>query len=120
MMKSAFGIDHGEFAKAYSKYGTEKKPSAGRRTTAALAPGLHPLIAGKKGKKGRAWGNVATRGVGGSIAGSAVGAGAGALATRNPVGIAAGGALGSFSGLHAGVQRGVTVNQRKGYYKKES
>lgn len=119
-MRSAFGIEHGEFSKAYDKYGGQGKPSAGRRVSASLFGGYHPLVAGKKGKKARAWANQGSRSIGGAAAGGAAGAGIGALASKSPVGRVAGGIAGSVIGGEAGTQRGVTINQRKGYYKKEA
>ena len=119
-MISAFGVDHGDFSKAYSKYGTEPAPSAGRRAAAGAFGGYHAIAAGKKGKKARAYGNVATRGIGGAGLGGGLGAGAAMLATRgNPTAGMLGGMAGGFAGGQGGIQRGVTINQRKGYYKKE-
>lgn len=106
-MISAFGIDHGEvLSKA-----NQKPPSAGRVALAGIAPGFHGPIAGRKGKKLRAFGNEAGGSLLGQTAGATVGMAAGkpVLASR----LAAGGAVG---GGIAGVYR----NQRKNYLKRQS
>jgi hypothetical protein len=102
----------------------EPKASAGRQVLGTVFPGGHGAIAGRKGKKLRAAGNE----MGGSIAGSTVGAGAaygigralrgGAIKNRRAAaGLAAvGGALGAGGG-YAGASLGTTRAQRKGYYK---
>lgn len=111
MSTSAFGIDHGLISKATDP-NTGKKPSGGRRALAAYNPGLHSIVAGKKGKKLRSYGNEA----GGSALGALAGGGAGLLASRkNPIPLAVGAVGGSIAGSQAGLNR----NQRKGYLKPE-
>jgi len=102
MSISAFGVEHGDFAKAYTDPDTGKKASVGRRVTAGVFPAIHPLVAGKKGKKLRAFGNEAGSGIAGGFVGSAIGG--------PVVGLAAQGAA---------TQLGVNRNQRKGYLKRE-
>lgn len=120
-MISAFGVEHGdEVSKAGDKYDGHKAPTKGRRLAASAGGGLHPLIAGKSGHKARAFGNTAVRAVGGSMAGGVAGSLTGAALSRgNPVASAVGSGVGSLAGLHAGTQRAVTINTRRGHFKKQ-
>lgn len=103
---SAFGVDHGDFAKA-------DKQSGGRRILTSAFPGYHAGIAGKKGKKLRAVGNE----LGGGVAGGAAGQLAGLAASRGRSTALAGGL--SMAGAITGSQMGGNRNQRKGYLKSE-
>ena len=122
MSTSAFGIDHGEsFSKKEARDpNTGKKPSAGRRALASYDPGLHSIVAGRKGKKTRAVGNELGGSALGSIGGAGLGGGIGALATRGKgPGALIGAATGSIAGSIGGSQAGLNRNQRKGYLKPE-
>ena len=120
MSTSAFGIDHGEsFSKAKDP-NTGKRPSGGRRALAAYNPGLHSIVAGRKGKKTRAVGNEYGGALLGSAGGAGIGGGIGALATRGKgPGALIGAATGSLAGSIGGSQVGLNRNQRKGYLKPE-
>jgi len=139
-MYSAFGVDHGDFSKREKKdkYRGNDKPSAGRRVTASAFPIPHAVSASKKGHRARSATNVSTRAIGGAglgaAAGTAAGYGVGTLVGRSGggrmvtrelgnvgglLGGAAGGGVGGVAGGHAGIQRGVTINSRKGHYRKE-
>lgn len=103
---SFWGVDHGdEIAKS-----KDNKSSFGRNALAATVPGAHAAVAGKKGKKLRAFGNAQAGSlggvVGGSLAGAAVGRGNPTLAT-----------LGAYGGAAAGGVAGMKRAQRKGYLK---
>ncbi len=119
MSISAFGVDHGVVSKASGPADpkTGKQASTGRRVLASSPFGVslaHPLVAGKKGKKGRAFGNQ----VGGSILGGVGGAAVGAALTRGRSASAIRG--GTLGGTIGGQQMGLNRNQRKGYLKPES
>lgn len=107
-MYSAFGVDHGEFAKADNKV---HQSSPGRKALAVLAPDVHPLVAGKKGKKLRAFGNELGGAAAGHFAGRVIGA-----ATHNATAMEVGGLAGAGGGALMGLHR----NERKGYLKDEN
>jgi len=96
-----------------SKYGKYGPPSPDRRMAAGAAnyllPGSHGAVAGRRGKKLRAFGNEG----GGQVLGALAGGGAGAAIGGRfaaPVGLA---------GAVTGGQMGLNRNQRKGYLKPE-
>lgn len=86
------------------------KPSGGRVATGALVPGIHSVVAGKKGYKARALGNE----LGGNLLGGAAGGIVGGALTRGR-GASAGAAVGSL----AGGGLGTASAHRKGYLKKQ-
>lgn len=88
---------------------SDNKPSAGRYAAAGTSLGWHGAVAGKKGKKLRAFGNSA---VGSGVVGTG-GMLAGAALTRSKAGAQVGSLMGSAAGSIAGMRR----NQRKGYLK---
>jgi hypothetical protein len=125
MAVSYWGVDHGdEVSKASTgmdKYNGQGKPSGKRRLTAQAFGGWHGAVAGKPGKKLRAFGNQTGGGLAGGYAGGAVGGGLAALATRgrSPLATQTGALTGSLAGGTAGLQAGLNRNQRKGYLKPE-
>lgn len=94
-------------------YGKHKAPTAGRRAAAYFANPIHPLVAGKKGRKAGAFGSAVGHTVGGGAAGG-IAEGALRAATKGKVKL---GGLGSTVGGFAGLQHSVTSNTRKGRYK---
>jgi hypothetical protein len=93
-MISPFGVDHGyEVSKIYD----------------IAIPVAHGMVAGKKGKKGRAVGNE----LGGTIAGEIAGAATGAALTRSVPGAMAGAIAGGVGGGLLGYNR----NKKRGYLK---
>lgn len=118
-MISAFGVDHGEIAKA-------DKPSSGgasigRHAATQVFPGWHGAVAGRKGKKLRSFGTEAGTTIGGGLGGGAVGAGIGALATKGkPVGAMVGGMLGAQAGGRTWLAHQTTRNNKLGRYKKQT
>ena len=121
MSTSAFGIDHGVVSKL--DYGEGKKPSGGRKVLASApyTSVVHPFVAGKKGKKARSAGNQIGMGAAGGLGGSLAGQAVGAIASRGNRGATMGaGIVGGAGGGIYGSQRGLARNTRKGYLKKES
>jgi hypothetical protein len=98
----------------------KKTSTTGRKVTAAVFPGYHGAIAGKKGKRLRSLGNEAVGATAGGLAGQVGGALAGAALTRGEGravaakvgGAVGGGALSAYGGI-----KGNNRNQRKGYLK---
>lgn len=86
----------------------KKEGSGGRDVAAAVFPGWHGAIAGKKGRKLRSFGNETAGTIIGGAAGGVVG---GALTGGRALGAGAG--VGAMAGSVAGSRR----NQRKGHLK---
>jgi hypothetical protein len=108
-MIDAFGVQRPDLAvvsKQLPPQPTTPKPSVGRVALGSTVPGVHSLVAGKKGSKLKAFGHE----VGGGLAGSAVTT----LATRGRApGLSSLGAL-------TGSALGTASAQRKGYLKPQS
>lgn len=104
---------------AIAKAANKNESTTGRKVTAALFPGYHGAIAGKKGRKVKAFGNEYLRAAGGGMAGQVAGAGLGAAVTRGKSqGAMLGGAVaGGMGGSATGAVIGNNVNQRKGHLK---
>lgn len=90
-------------------FGVQKREgSGGRDVTAAVFPGWHGAVAGKKGRKVRSFANETAGTVLGGTGGAIVG---GALTGGRATGVGAG--VGAMAGSVAGSRR----NQKKGYLK---
>jgi hypothetical protein len=94
------------------------RPSAGRIATGLAFPSVHPLVAGRKGRKLDAFGNVYIPTLGGSFAGNIAGSTLGRVAGRGKPAAVIGGAIaGSVAGSATGNLYGIRRNNRKGNYK---
>ncbi len=107
---SAFGVDHG--------YGEITKSSQTSYADYALGG---PIVNGRKGKKGSAYGTnlkhqLAGSGIG-AAGGAGLGAAIGAARGKSGKGALAGGIIGSIPGSVAGSVSGYKANQRKGNLK---
>jgi hypothetical protein len=113
VMKDAFGI-----SKADRSQG---KPTAGRRVAAQAGGVLHPVVAGREGKKIQATGNTLVGSVGGGMLGQVAGGTAGALLSQGkPSAMLAGSAIGGVGGSVAGTDWAAKHNNRKGYLKPQT
>ena len=98
------------------------KPSAGRMALGTLTPGVHSLVAGKKGYKLRSFGHEAGGALGGALGGGALGVATSAglnIATKGRVATAAPAFAGYYGGAALGGAIGTASAHRKGYLKKQ-
>lgn len=126
MTISAFGVEHEYEVNKAAKKKKPKKPesaSFGRHATTYFFPGVHGLVAGKRGRKWRSAGSEvgyqAAGTVGGAVAGAAGGAAIGHLTHRSAMGARIGANVGASAGAIGSTVHVVNRNQARGRYKPE-